>query len=80
MRQACKIFRLSRTAYYYIGHALEDGYIKNRLMALAESYPHYGYWKLYFLLRDEGLLVNHKKVYRLYKIYLKEKDTEQSVS
>lgn len=68
IRQACQMFRLSRTAYYYRGNNPEDGNVlKERLITLANLYPHYGYWKLYYLLRDEGFMVNHKKIYRLYK-------------
>ena len=33
---------------------------------IARSRPHYGYQRLYVLLRREGWLVNHKLVYRLY--------------
>jgi putative transposase len=60
------VFRLSRTAYYYVGDEAEDGNVKNRLLELAYQYPSFGYWKLYYMLRDEGYIVNHKKVYRLY--------------
>jgi len=71
IRHACLIFRVSRTAYYYTACKTEDGDLNNRLMDLAKRYPHYGYWKLYYLLRDEGYIVNHKRVYRLYKTYIK---------
>jgi putative transposase len=27
----------------------------------------YGYFRIYILLRSEGWLVNHKRVYRLYR-------------
>lgn len=70
VRRACKIFKLSRTAFYYVGYSVEDGAIQNRLLDLALQYPTYGYWKLYYLLRDEGHIVNHKRVYRLYKTYV----------
>jgi len=70
VRHACKVFRLSRTAYYYECHDKEDGDVMERLFALSEQFPTYGYWKLYYLLRDEGFIVNHKKVYRLYKNYI----------
>lgn len=38
-----------------------------RLRALAERYPRYGYRRLAVCLRREGLPVNHKRVYRLYR-------------
>lgn len=39
-----------------------------RLRELAASRVRYGYRRLYILLRREGWAVNHKKVYRLYKL------------
>jgi putative transposase len=36
-------------------------------MLLANQYPRYGYWKLYYMLRNNNLTINHKRVYRLYK-------------
>lgn len=66
------MFRLSRTAYYYAKPTAEDDAIKKRLLELAQLYPSYGYWKLYYLLRDEGYIVNHKRVYRLYKCFVQD--------
>jgi putative transposase len=37
-----------------------------RLKALAEKYPRYGYLMLHGLLRQEGLVINRKRTYRLY--------------
>jgi putative transposase len=67
IRHACKIFCLSRTAYYYVNKTSEDSGLDQRILALANSNPSYGYWKIYYLLRDEGYIVNHKRVYRIYK-------------
>jgi putative transposase len=41
--------------------------MKKMLSQLAAQYPRYGYWKLYHLLRLQGHIVNHKRIYRLYK-------------
>jgi putative transposase len=68
IRNACKMFKISRTAYYYETHKNEGDFIEKRLIQLANENPSFGYWKLYYLLRDEGHIVNHKRVYRLYKI------------
>jgi putative transposase len=37
-----------------------------RLRELAAARPRFGYRRLYLLLRREGWLINHKRVYRLY--------------
>lgn len=67
IRRACKLFTLSRTAYYYSHKKDEDSLLEEKILALANQYPSYGYWKVYYLLRDAGFVVNHKRVYRIYK-------------
>ena len=44
----------------------DDDGLKARLKALAHRYPRYGYLLLHQLLRNEGLVVNRKRTYRLY--------------
>jgi putative transposase len=41
--------------------------LKQRINQIALKYPFYGYRRIYVLLRREGITVNHKKVYRIYK-------------
>ena len=51
------------------GTASGDGRLAQparRLQALATSYPRYGYLLLHALLRQEGLVINRKRTYRLY--------------
>ena len=67
VRQACLLFNLSRTAYYYEGCHPYTDLAEKRLLELSEQYPHFGYWKYYSLLRSEGYIINHKRVYRIYK-------------
>jgi putative transposase len=38
-----------------------------RIRDLAATRTLYGYFRIYILLRREGWLVNHKRVYRLYR-------------
>ena len=38
-----------------------------RIRDLAATRTRYGYFRIYVLLRREGWLVNHKRVYRLYR-------------
>lgn len=59
--------KISRRAYYYEPIDRTDGALKEILKGLAHRYPRYGYWKLYHLLRHQGVVINHKKVYRCYK-------------
>ena len=45
----------------------KDSFLINRINQIALKYPFYGYRRIYALLRREGILVNYKKVYRIYK-------------
>ena len=58
---------MSRQAFYHRPKPRDDGVIKHILLQLANQYPRYGYVKLYYLLREHGFMVNHKKVHRIYK-------------
>ena len=66
LRTACKLFKISRQGYRYKASTADDSY-KTTLKDLAHRYPRYGYWKLYHLMRNQGHIINHKRVHRLYK-------------
>jgi len=42
--------------------------IESRLVEMAKDRPRFGYQRLCVLLRKEGIVANHKRTYRLYKI------------
>lgn len=65
-RTACVLAGVSRTAYRYQAVDRNDGPLRERLKRLATDYPRYGYLMLHSLLKTEGLVVNMKRIYRLY--------------
>ena len=66
-RRACRLVPISRKAVSYIPtRPVQDAVLVKRLKALAEQYPRYGYLMLHGLLRQEGLVTNRKRTYRLY--------------
>jgi putative transposase len=65
---ACKDMQISRSCYYYESSTNVDP-IEEELLLLANDNPKYGCRKLYQLLRLRGIIVNHKKVSRLYKLH-----------
>lgn len=68
LRQACILFNLSTSVYCYEEVEKEnDVALYSRLTELAKRYPSWGFWKLFHKLRSMGLLVNYKRVYRIYK-------------
>jgi putative transposase len=36
--------------------------LKSRIKEISETHTRYGYWRIYFILRRDGWLVNMKKV------------------
>lgn len=44
-----------------------DSPLEKRLSELGEQYPKEGFWKAYWRIRNEGELVNHKRLHRIYK-------------
>lgn len=66
-RRVCRLLKLHRSVARYrsVGTKNDDA-LKARLKALADRYPRYGYLLLHQLLKNEGLVVNRKRTYRLY--------------
>lgn len=58
---------LSRSVYYYRSHR-DDHAVIEKLQTMAEKRPTEGFWKMYFRIRREGLVWNHKRVHRVYKL------------
>lgn len=66
-RRACRVLQLHRSvARYRSISQRDDGLLRERLQALARTYPRYGYLLLHHLLRQEGLVENRKRTYRIY--------------
>jgi len=66
-RRACRLFRLPRSTWQYVGKRSSDAALRERLRSLASQLPRYGYKRLCRRLRKTGEIVNHKKIYRLYR-------------
>ncbi len=67
VRRACRIIGLSRSSWSYASRRPEPKVLLEKLKEHAAKRPRFGYRRLHVLLRREGLEVNHKCVYRLYK-------------
>ena len=66
-RKACELAGISRTAYRRPPKPDKDKALKARLKELAELHPSYGHPMLHSLLKREGLVINKKRTYRLYR-------------
>jgi len=67
-RRACRVVVLARSTFNYTPRPRNDDALVARIREIALTRVRYGYWRIYTLLRREGWRVNHKRVYRLYKL------------
>ncbi|MDJ0820302.1 MAG: IS3 family transposase [Paracoccaceae bacterium] len=65
-RRACRIVGLARSVQQYRPLPKDDAAAIKRMKELASENRRYGYLRLHAMLRREGLVVNHKRTYRLY--------------
>lgn len=65
--RACEIMDLSRSVYYYQSKR-NDHAVIDKLQGMAEKRPTEGFWKMYYRIRKEGLIWNHKRIHRVYKL------------
>lgn len=67
MSRCCGLAGLCRSTAYYRGVLKKDEVVRERMKELALSHRRYGYLRIHYFLRKEGLVVNPKRTYRLYK-------------
>ncbi len=65
--RACRVAVLASSTFRYIPVPDKDEALRARIREIAETRVRYGFWRVYILVRREGWMVNHKRVYRLYK-------------
>ena len=66
-RRSCSALGVERSSVRYISHKPDQTPLVMRIRDLAATRTRYGYFRIYILLRREGWVVNHKRVYRLYR-------------
>lgn len=66
-RRACKVIGCCRMTVRYATTRTDDGVLRERMKAMAHERRRFGYRRLHVLLRREGYIVNHKRLFRLYR-------------
>jgi putative transposase len=66
-RRACGVVGMDPRVFRYRSSRPDDGALRQRLRALAGERRRFGYRRLHLLLSREGVKVNRKKLYRLYR-------------
>lgn len=65
-RLTCEVLGIARTTLRYETTQKSDDDLRLAVIRLAKQYGRYGYRKIHELLQIEGLLINHKKVERIW--------------
>ncbi len=67
-RRACRVIGQPRNTQRYTKRAADDEeLLRQRVIELAGEYGRYGYRRITALLRNEGWLINHKRVQRVWR-------------
>lgn len=66
IRQACILFSIRQSVYYYRCKPKDDEPIREHLAELAELHSRWGFWMMHHHLRNLSHAWNHKRVYRIY--------------
>lgn len=67
-RQACRLVGACRSMIRYV--LKEDGQeeiLKGKITKIAHERRRFGYRRIHMIMRREGLIINHKRVFRLYQ-------------
>ena len=66
-RRACKATGFCRMTNRYQSTRPDDAELRERMIAIARERRRFGYRRLHVMLKREGHVINHKKLFRLYR-------------
>ncbi len=66
-RRACRVIDADRKSMRYRSTRDDDAALREKLRELANQRRRFGYRRLHILLRREGVMINRKKMQRLYQ-------------
>ena len=59
---------LNRSMFYYDYRSKDYSGLVEKINEHISKNPTHGFWKIYHSIRNEGLVCNHKKLYKVYKM------------
>jgi len=65
-QRACGLMAIAVSSYRYQSRRSDEA-LRERLVAAAREQPRWGYRRLEILLRESGMRVNHKRIFRVYR-------------
>nr|WP_276167402.1 IS3 family transposase [Zobellia alginiliquefaciens] len=67
IQRCCKLVLLHKSVFYYKAKGRRsDQLLRMRMNEIASVRVRYGFWRIHILLRREGFMDNHKRMYRVY--------------
>ncbi len=82
-RRGCSALGVERSSVHYLRYKPDQTSQVMHIRDLAATRTRFGYFQIYILLRREGWVVNHKRVYRLFRnggLSLRLKEPRRNVS
>jgi putative transposase len=67
-RRACELVGIGRATVRYKSKKLDDANVSEKIKKIAFERKRFGYRRIHVILKREGWKINHKRVFRLYKI------------
>jgi putative transposase len=67
VNEAEELAQIPRSTYRFERNTQRDEPLRKRLIDLAQEKPRYGYRLLWVLIRWQGEVVNHKRLFRIYR-------------
>jgi putative transposase len=67
MRKAYAVIKLSRVVYLYKSNARDHSALVVRMKEVTQTRVHYGYRRVYVMIRCEVFRDNHKLMYSVYR-------------
>lgn len=68
VRRACMLVGMSRSSFVYQPRRRNDSTLSEQLKKIAMKFKRFGYRCSLAVLRREGQTINHKRVYRIWKL------------
>jgi putative transposase len=65
-QRACGLMQIAVSSFRYESRRSDEA-LRERLVAAAREQPRWGYRRLEILVRESGMRVNHKRIFRVYR-------------
>ena len=66
INRCISLILLHKSVFYYRAKGRSDELLRMRINEIAAVRVRYGFWRIHILLRREGFMDNHKRMYRVY--------------